>query len=597
MDKKGQIRKQKSGSLLKLILFALKINLRTMPVLFIGINIISILHGVSQGFTTLAMQKFFDAVEGVVNNKGTIQYAFWMIALLGAAYIVKELLNAVDNYLYDVVFTRSNGEMARIIHEKISRIDPASLEDAQIYDDINKAEQGANTITLILYMGIAIFTFYLPYFLFMGVYLYSLKPYFILAIAMVFVPILVAQIMRVKIISKFEDKAAPVRREFEFYERAIVDREYFKETRIWGAYGFFLNLILKSLKKLSKAEWEANKKTNLIELGMRFLTVAGYGGILFMLVNALLTGEISVGAFAAVFSSIGLLFSIMEEVVARHIGYMAANLSQAHNFMRLVSLPERGGQEEIPDTRQGIVVENVSFQYPNSEQKSIDQVSLAIRAGETVAIVGENGAGKTTLVRLMIGLYQPQEGTIKVNGLDTQRTDDASLFSRVSGVFQKYQRYQMTLGENIMISDPSNNSDMLEICDQAGVDVTSDCFPDGISTMLSREFDGVDLSGGQWQRVAIARGLYRLHDTIVLDEPTAAIDPMEESRIYKKFAEISKGKTAIIVTHRLGSTKIADRIIVMDRGKVVDIGSHDELMRNCALYKKMFDMQAAWYAN
>lgn len=596
MCKKKTTKSSSRVSLFKVILFALKVNLSTMPILFIIINMIGMLHGVSSGFTTFMAQEFYDSVEEVIVSKGSLQYAYLMIAALGMACIIKELLNGIHNYLHSVVFSKLYGEMSKIIHNKMARIDPVYLEDTKLHDDINKAQEGSRTVAQILNLGITILTFYLPYFIFMAVYLYYLKPQFIFAIVMVFVPVFFIQFTRTTVISKFEDTAAPVRREYEFYESAIVGREYYKETRILGAFQFFITRYLNSMNRLNAAEWEANKKINLIELGMKGFSVVGYGGILYMLVNALLSGEISAGAFAAVFSSIGVLFSFMEEMIARNIGSMTANLSKAHNFIRFMELPECGGVESVPDFKKGIVVERVSFTYPNAEHKSVDDVSIHINAGETIAIVGENGAGKTTLVRLLMGLYKPLEGKVKLNGMNTLQTSNTSLFQSVSGVFQKYQRYQMTLRENIRISDLTNISEVNDIAEQAGVDVNGDSFPEGYSTMLSREFDGVDLSGGQWQRVAIARGLYRVHNTIVLDEPTAAIDPIEESRIYKKFTEISKGKTAIVVTHRLGSVKIANRVVVMDRGKVVAVGSHEELIRKCDLYRNMFNSQAEWYS-
>lgn len=580
----------------KVVFFALKVSLRTMPLLFFSINLVAVVHGVSHGFATFMTQQFYDAIEGVITGQGAITYAYWMIAVLGGTYLAKELLNGVHNYMHGVVFTKSEGEMAKIIHKKMARIDPVCLEDTKLHDDINKAQEGAGTVVFVLNLGITIFTFYLPYFLFMGVYLYHLKPQLVLSIVMVFIPVLAGQLMRTAITSRFEDRAAPIRREYEYYEQAIVSREYYKETRLLGAYGFFLKRFLKSLKRLDSAEWEANRKTNLIELSMRSFTVAAYGGILYMLINALLSGEISVGAFAAVLSSIGMLYGVMEEMIARHIGDIASNLGKAHNFIRFMELPERGGVECVPDFNRGIALENVSFIYPNASQKSVDGVSLAIQPGETVAVVGENGAGKTTLVRLIMGLYKPTEGLVYLNGMDTSQTNSQSLFSSVSGVFQRYQRYQMTLRENLNISDAANGSEVHEAAGQAGVEVTQESFPEGYDTMLSREFDGVDLSGGQWQRVAIARGLYRIHDTIVLDEPTAAIDPLEESRIYRKFTEISKGRTAIIVTHRLGSAKIADRVVVMDKGRIAAVGSHEALMADCELYRTMFTMQAEWYA-
>jgi ATP-binding cassette subfamily B protein len=223
---------------------------------------------------------------------------------------------------------------------------------------------------------------------------------------------------------------------------------------------------------------------------------------------------------------------------------------------------------------------------------------LHIKGGETVAVVGVNGSGKTTLSRLFLGLYTPSEGTVKIGGVDTREVKRSSITRGMSAVFQKFQKYKMTLAENIQIGDPGlqDNKDILNTSiKQADIDLTEDKFPDGPDTMLSRDFDGIELSGGQWQRVAIARGLYRIKDVIVLDEPTSAIDPIEETRLYEKFAEVSKGKTAVLITHRIGSARIADRIIVMNEGKIVETGSHEELISQNGLYKEMFDAQIKWY--
>jgi len=297
-----------------------------------------------------------------------------------------------------------------------------------------------------------------------------------------------------------------------------------------------------------------------------------------------------------VLANIGKVFDWMGDIITEGVGDFAVGVGKARNFMRFMELPERGGVDAIPDFDKGIVAENLSFAYPNAEHKSIDGISLEIKSGETIAVVGANGAGKTTLVRLLMGLYTPTSGMVNLNGMNTSAVNSKNLFSGISGVFQHFQRYQMTLDENVKISDYSSDGETDLILSESGVDFKNgETFPDGKDTMLSREFDGLDLSGGQWQRVAIARGLYRRHNVIVLDEPTAAIDPIEESRIYRKFVEISKGKTAIIVTHRLGSTKIADRVIVMDKGKIINIGSHDELLQKCNLYSEMFNAQAVWY--
>lgn len=184
-----------------------------------------------------------------------------------------------------------------------------------------------------------------------------------------------------------------------------------------------------------------------------------------------------------------------------------------------------------------------------------------------------------------------------LGGLNTKNVSLKSLFENSSAVFQNYQRYKMTLSENVEISNTElNDSEKMEdSLQKSGLNLDPKTFPENFDTMLSREFNGVDLSGGQWRRIAIARGLYRAHNIIILDEPTAAIDPLEEAALYKKFTEISKGKTALIVTHRIGSARIADEIVVMEKGKVCEVGSHEELMESEGKYSKMFLSQSKWY--
>ena len=200
-------------------------------------------------------------------------------------------------------------------------------------------------------------------------------------------------------------------------------------------------------------------------------------------------------------------------------------------------------------------------------------------------------------MRLITGIYQPTGGSVTIDGIPAKDVKPSSLYGLMSGVFQKYQ---MTLRENVMISNRDTEREdgtLLETLRKADVDIESRSYPDGLETMLSREFDGVDLSGGQWQRVSIARGINRDSKVIVLDEPTAAIDPIEETKIYKKFKEISDERTTVLVTHRLGSARIADRIVVMENGRVAEIGTHDELMNKQGTYYVLFMSQAQWYEN
>jgi ATP-binding cassette, subfamily B, bacterial len=600
MSEKMTLPKKKEEAALPKVSFwrvvkaGLKINMTAIPVLYIVVNLISILHGVSQGFSTYMTQRFYDSVEQALRYNAPAKAAYLAVIALGAVFVARELLNGIHNFLHSVTFAKGQGEASRRIHAKMGRLDPICLEDTKLQDQINKAESGAGNAIYIMNIGITIFTFYVPYFIFMGWYLNHVSPKFILAILFVFVPTLVGQFMKTGIVAKFEDEAAPIRRRFDFYNNTITAKEFFKETRLLGAYKLFISRLLDTCRELSSAEWKANKKKNRIEFITTAVSAAGWGGIVYLLVTALLAGEITVGAFAAVFGSISLLFGIMNEAFS-HVGEMAENYGAAQNYVRFMDLPERGGTAQAVDDAQGIVLQNVSFSYPNATAPSVDNVSLTIRHGETIAVVGENGAGKSTLVRLMIGMYKPSGGTVTVRGMDSSKADSASLFCGVSGVFQKYQRYFMTLSENVNIGEIGKTAAVDDALADAGVELDTATFPEGLGTMLSREFDGVDLSGGEWQRVAIARGLYRTHSLVVLDEPTAAIDPIEESRIFKQFMEISRDSTAIIVTHRLGSVKEADRVIVMDKGKIIAAAPHKDLMKTCALYSEMYNAQSMWY--
>ncbi|MCB0109476.1 MAG: ATP-binding cassette domain-containing protein [Caldilineaceae bacterium] len=298
------------------------------------------------------------------------------------------------------------------------------------------------------------------------------------------------------------------------------------------------------------------------------------------------------------------IFKWFEELFMR-LGAAFENAGYGANYLHFLATPERTGGKATVRWNRGVTLHAVSFRYPGATANAVDDVTLAIRPGEAVAIVGENGAGKSSLVRLIAGLYAPDSGTVQVGSVDLRQADDATRLDGLSAVFQQFQRYRMTLLDNVRIAEPPMNAmeGMAGECERVTTALTQAGFyaRHGITSavtldaMLAREFGGIDLSGGEWQRVAIARGLYRAHETIILDEPTAAIDPLEEDRVYRMFLDAARGKTAIIVTHRLGLARLADRILVMDHGRIVQDGSHGELMAASGPYARMFRAQAAWY--
>ena len=558
----------------------------------------ALVHGVVYGVIAPVTQYFLDKATAFSAQKIEVAAVVAALLALGLAHVVKQALNGTANLMNTMYYRRAEGVLSVEVHQKMSRLTPICFEDTRTLDDINKAIQGKNEAVWFTGSLLLMCTFYLPYFVIMAVYLFKLKPLLIISLALVFMPVLLSQILRTKFFAEAEDASAPVRRALDYYESCMTEREYFKETRVLGAFSYFKNLYTDALALLNKVKFRASIKSDLARFGMQMLSLGGHVGIFLLLLDALLKGDIGVGAFAAIFASIEQMVDLMNEWVCDNLGAVARDFGRVRNYFRFMQMPEREGADiDLPEDV-GISLSGVSFSYPGAEQKAVDDVSLTIRHGETIALVGENGSGKTTLVRLITGLYLPNEGDVLYGEANTKAIASPSLFRNISAVFQKYQRYQMTLRENVgvsNVSDTASDTALNKISVQAGIDKSDDSFPDGYDTMLSREFDGVDLSGGQWQRVAIARSFFRAHEFIVLDEPTAAIDPIEETRIYNRFAEISKDKTAVIVTHRLGSVKLADRILVMKQGRLVEQGSHAELIAVDGEYARLYRSQEQWY--
>ena len=258
----------------------------------------------------------------------------------------------------------------------------------------------------------------------------------------------------------------------------------------------------------------------------------------------------------------------------------------------------RGSATAGPKPDDGYRLEDVSFSYPNGRRPALQDVTLHISHGIRLGIVGANGSGKTTLVKLLIGLYLPSSGRITLDGLDLADWDAAALYSRTAAMFQPFQRYNMTVADNIAIGDGFRTDDPDKVMDAAKRGFSDELvqeLPDGLETKLSRQFlDGRELSGGQWQRLALSRAMIRTGaETLILDEPTAALDPEAEALLISELED--PGHTTILISHRLSNLRHADRIIVLDKGRIVQDGTHDDLLDEDGLYRSMFEKKASFY--
>jgi len=246
-----------------------------------------------------------------------------------------------------------------------------------------------------------------------------------------------------------------------------------------------------------------------------------------------------------------------------------------------------------------ISLKNISFYYPKTNVKVLDNINLKINKGENISIVGHNGSGKTTLVKCILGLYDVSDGEIRVNEKNIKDINKITYFERVAAIFQDFYKYKFSLRENLGFGNLKKLNDDQELYNalqKVGLYEKVKNYQFNLDTYLTREIpDGRELSGGEWQKLAIARGFLKDSDLIILDEPTAALDPLSEMKIFELFNKLSENKTTITISHRLGPTKYSDRIIVMDNGNIVEEGNYDELMNKRGVYYEMYLSQAKWY--
>ena len=520
------------------------------------------------------------------------------ILVVGAAIVVRELLEVVADPLAVYLGGKGSSALTEALSEKAARLEVVEFETVDAHERLELARQGVDAaVSMLLFFLFPVFQ--LTFFVMAAGYLFSLSPLLALVIPLMFAPRIASHLIHGSRYYRLERKTVPLLREFQYLERCLVDREYFKETRVLGAGAHLLKRYRAAIGRYGAARWRENVRLGVIDLVLNVLVLVGYGGSFLLAALLLAGGSIGVGGFAVVIYAVSRLM-LMTRAVMSMLGTSHRSSVTASHLLEFLRLDEGRppGDGAVVAAAGNLTARGGGFTYPGSERDAVGGVDLEVGEGTTLALVGANGAGKTTLAKLLVGLYVPTAGKVGRGGVDTREMARSEVRANTSAVFQNYQRYQMTLRDNVMLADTAaagDESRLLKALREGGVPEELWHGPEGLDLMLSREFGTRDLSLGQWQRLAIARGLFREHHTILLDEPTASIDPLEEQAVYQRFLKIAAGRTAIIVTHRLASARLADRILVLDGGRIVEDGTHEQLLARRGLYHRMFTAQAAWY--
>ena len=581
---------KKKMSLFSIIIQSLKYSWRASKGIFFLLIITSFAMGVVEILQIMWLQRLFDEIT-LIASQGNVEKIIVVSIFLALVLLVRPIAELAQFLVQGHFWRRGTCYLQCLFHEKVGKLDLIDFEYSETYDQMRKITEANDYAPSVSRSVIELGLCYIPFFIFTITYIGHIKKILILTMLFMLIPCIVANLIQTKISYDLQNETASLKRKMDGFENCIYSPMYFKETRTINAVAFFIDKLKNTVTNFNSVIMKKEKKVFKWNVFLQALNICGYVCSLILLVVFLYRGEISVGAFASIFYSMEKLSSLLETFVGK-VGSVVKDGAAASFLIEFFAvLPETKLNKKLP--KEDIYLESVSFKYPNVDVMSLNDINLHIKKGETIAIVGENGAGKSTLAKIIIGLYSPASGCVKYGDKDISLYNNTQKYKDISAVFQDFQKYKLTLDEKVKIAAPDIDRDIREVLNSVNIenekiDYWKDC-------ILAKEYGGVDLSGGEWQHVSMARGVYKPHQIIILDEPTSAIDPIEEYNIFQLFMKMSHDKTALIVTHRIGAAKLADRIVVLDAGKIKEIGTHQELMEQKGLYYTMFLEQASWY--
>ncbi len=549
-------------------------------------------------------KEIIDEVIALMPNGegGNMQYLWIMVGLELGLAVISDVINRgttlLDSLLGDLF---SNDISAKLIRHAAT-MDLYQFEDADFYDKLERARRQTVGRTILMSQVLAQFQDLITIG-FLAVGLIAFNPWLILLLIVAVIPSFLGE-------SHFNHRTysltrnwTPQRRELDYLRYIGASDVTAKEIKTFGLADF----IAGRFEEVSDKYYHANKKliikrslwgTALSSIG----SLAYYGAYVFIVIQTV-SGAITVGTLTFLAGSFSRMRSMLQAMMKRftQIADGAMYLQDLFDFFEIEpDIKSPKNPVSVPShIEHGFTFENVGFQYPGSEKWALRGVSFHLKAGEKMALVGENGAGKTTLVKLLARLYEPTEGRILMDGVDLRDYDLAELRATIGIIFQDYVRFQMKALENIAVGQIDHVEEINYIEDAAQKSLAApvvEDLPEQYEQMLGKRFaGGVELSGGQWQKVALARAYMRDAQLLILDEPTAALDARAEHEVFVRFAELIAGKTAVLISHRFSTVRMADRILFLENGQMKELGSHEELLEQDGQYAELFNLQAAGY--
>lgn len=548
-------------------------------------------------------KEIIDEVLRLLNEGGDDRSYLWlMVGLELGLAVFSDLLNRgitlLDSLLGDLF---SNKTSVKIIRHA-AKLDLYQFEDPNFYDKLERARRQTNGRSVLMSQVLSQVQDFITI-LFLAGGLIAFNPWLILILILAVIPSFLGETHFNQHSYSLTRSWTPQRRELDYLRYIGASDQTAKEVKIFNLADFLAN----RFKVVSDDYYKVNRNLAVKRATWgSFLSALGtfsyYGAYVFIIIQTV-GGLITVGTLTFLAGSFNRMQNMLQGIMNRfsRIAEGALYLQDLFDFFELKPqiLSQKTFETFPSPIRKGFTFENVSFKYLNSERYAIKNLSFHLNPGEKLALVGENGAGKTTLVKLLARLYEPTAGRILLDGVDIRAYSLKDLRDNIGIIFQDYQRFQMRVGENIAVGniEQAQQTTLIESAAQKSLaDTVVQDLPGGYQQMLGRRFaEGVELSGGQWQKIALARAYMRDAQLLILDEPTSALDARAEHEVFQRFADLIEGKAAVLISHRFSTVRMADRILFLENGQLLELGSHEELLQKGGKYAELFRLQAKGY--